>query len=202
MKLYVITTPTFFVEEHNIINALFEEGLDGLHLRKPDSQPIYSERLLRLIDHRWHKRIVVHDHFYLKSEFSLRGIHLNRRNPEPPRNYRGQLTRSCHSISELREWKPRLAYAFLSPIYDSISKTGYASAFSTQTLEMAAEDGTIDSKVVALGGIDTANITQVRNIGFGGAALMGTLWNRFDNHSSSSYSDLIKHFHTLRKLAD
>ncbi len=34
MKLIVVTTPTFFVEEDKIITALFEEGLDVLHLRK------------------------------------------------------------------------------------------------------------------------------------------------------------------------
>ena len=33
MKLIVVTTPTFFVEEDKIITALFEEGLDILHLR-------------------------------------------------------------------------------------------------------------------------------------------------------------------------
>ena len=32
MKLIVVTTPTFFVEEDKIITALFEEGLDILHL--------------------------------------------------------------------------------------------------------------------------------------------------------------------------
>ena len=34
MKLIVVTAPTFFVEEDKIITALFEEGLDILHLRK------------------------------------------------------------------------------------------------------------------------------------------------------------------------
>ena len=33
MKLIVVTAPTFFVEEDKIITALFEEGLDILHLR-------------------------------------------------------------------------------------------------------------------------------------------------------------------------
>jgi len=37
MKLIIVTAPTFFVEEDKIITALFEEGLDILHLRKPDS---------------------------------------------------------------------------------------------------------------------------------------------------------------------
>ena len=34
MKLIVVTTPTFFVEEDKIITALFEEGLDILASQK------------------------------------------------------------------------------------------------------------------------------------------------------------------------
>ena len=38
MKLIILTPPDFFVEEDKIINSLFEEGLDLLHLRKPDAR--------------------------------------------------------------------------------------------------------------------------------------------------------------------
>ena len=86
MKLILITPPTFFVEEDKIITALFEEGLDILHLRKPDSAPMYAERLLTLIPEQFHKRIVVHENFYLKDEYKLKGIHLNSRNPNIPHN--------------------------------------------------------------------------------------------------------------------
>ena len=82
MKLILLTPPDFFVEEDKILTALFEEGLDLLHLRKPDTEPVYSERLLTLLPESHHNQIVVHDHFYLKEEFNLRGIHLNGRNPE------------------------------------------------------------------------------------------------------------------------
>ena len=77
MKLILITTPTYFVEEDQILTALFEEGLDILHLRKPQSSPVYAERLLTLIPEKYHKRIVVHDNFYLKEEYKLKGINLN-----------------------------------------------------------------------------------------------------------------------------
>lgn len=49
MKLIVVTSPIFFVEEDKIITMLFEEGLDILHLRKPETPAMYSERLLTLI---------------------------------------------------------------------------------------------------------------------------------------------------------
>ena len=57
MKLIVVTTPTFFVEEDKILTALFEEGLDVLHLRKPETPAMYSERLLTLIPDKYHRRI-------------------------------------------------------------------------------------------------------------------------------------------------
>ncbi len=76
MKLILLTCPEFFVEEDKILTTLFEEGLDILHLRKPDSEPVYCERLLSLMPEQYRSRIVVHDHFYLRDEFDLMGIHL------------------------------------------------------------------------------------------------------------------------------
>ena len=71
MKLIVVTTPTFFVEEDEIITALFEEGLDVLHLRKPETPAMYSERLLTLIPDKYHRRIVTHEHLIPKSRMII-----------------------------------------------------------------------------------------------------------------------------------
>ena len=49
MKLILLTCPEFFVEEDKILTTLFEEGLDILHLRKPNSEPVFCERLLSLM---------------------------------------------------------------------------------------------------------------------------------------------------------
>lgn len=202
MKLILISTPYFFVEEHNIIDVLFEEGLDVLHLRKPDSEPVYCERLLTLINEKWHNKIVVHDHFYLKSEYNLMGIHLNKRNSKKPLNYSGHVSRSCHSIEEVYKDKNACNYVFLSPIYDSISKQGYNAAFSKTTLFDAKEKGIIDKKVIALGGIDDTNISEVKNFGFGGAAVFGALWSKFDKQTSSDYKNLIAYFKNLRQMTE
>lgn len=129
MKLILLTMPDFFIEEHQILTALFDEGLELLHLRKPDSESVYLERLLTLIPETYRKRIVLHDHFYLKSEYNLAGIHLNNRNPLPPQNYKGQVSRSCHSAEEVLQYKKNYDYLFLSPIFNSISKEGYKSNF-------------------------------------------------------------------------
>lgn len=202
MKLILITPPYFFIEEDKIITSLFEEGLDILHLRKPDTAPMYSERLLTLIPKQYHKRIVTHDHFYLKEEFNLMGIHLNSRNPDVPLNYKGHVSCSCHSLEEVKQKKGHFNYVLMSPIFDSISKKEYLSNFSAEELKKASKSGIIDKKVFALGGITTENVRTIKKYGFGGAAILGDIWNRFDEHETINYAEVLQRFKQLKKLAD
>ena len=202
MKLILITTPTYFVEEDQILTALFEEGLDILHLRKPQTSPVYAERLLTLVPEKYHKRIVVHDNFYLKEEYKLKGIHLNSRNPEIPDNYSGHVSASCHSFEEIQANKKKSDYLFLSPVFDSISKEEYNSAFTAEQLREASRKGIIDKKVIALGGIDESTIQRAKDFGFGGVALMGGLWGKFDPNLDFNYQELISHFKKLKHLVD
>ncbi len=181
MKIILITHPSFLPEEAEIINSLFDAGLDILHFRKPDSKSDQCEQLLRQINRQWYNRIVVHDHFYLKTKYNLKGIHLNSRHPDIPDGYTGHISRSCHSIEELEIWKNKCDYVFLSPIFNSISKKGYMSGFPEQHITNAQQKGIIDNKVMALGGIDITNIPQIKSYGFGGAVIMGGLWRLFDN---------------------
>ena len=119
MKLIVITKPTFFVEEDKILVNLFEEGLENLHLCKPGSSPLYSERLLTLLGENLANKITVHGHFYLKEEYRLRGIHIDDARTEVPAGYKGNVTRTCHAVSELKEAKKQSNYVFLQSIFDS-----------------------------------------------------------------------------------
>lgn len=202
MKLIAITTPTFFVEEDKIITALFEEGLDILHLRKPETSPMFSERLLTLIPEKYHPRIVTHEHFYLKEEFNLKGIHLNERNPQEPHDYAGHISCSCHTTEEVKNKKHFYDYVFMTPIFQSISKENLYAMHTPEELRQAQKDKIIDSKVVALGGINLDNVLEIKDMGFGGAAILGDLWDRFDAYSDPSYLNVVKHFKKLKALVD
>ncbi|MCI1646977.1 MAG: thiamine phosphate synthase [Bacteroides sp.] len=202
MKLIVVTTPTFFVEEDKIITALFEEGLDILHLRKPETPAMYSERLLTLIPEKYHRRIVTHEHFYLKEEFNLMGIHLNIRNPKEPHDYSGHVSCSCHSVEEVKNKKHFYDYVFMSPIYDCITKVGMLSGYTAEDLRQANKEKIIDNKVMALGGINMDNILEIKDFGFGGAVVLGDLWNKFNVCTDCNYLDVIRHFKKLKEIAD
>jgi len=202
MKLIVMTRPTFFVEEDKILANLFEEGLESLHLHKPGSSPMYSERLLTLLGEDWCAKTTVHNHFYLKEEYRLKGIHIDDAYTEPPSGYRGNISRTCHAISELKEAKHNSNYVFLHPVFDSQTIKEEKSNFTLEELKEASRQGLIDKKVYALGGINIDNIKLIRDLGFGGVVICGDLWNRFDIHNELDYKELLLHFERLKKAVD
>jgi thiamine-phosphate pyrophosphorylase len=199
MKLIVETLPTFFVEEDQILTAFFEEGLDILHLRKPETSSIYSERLLTLIPSKYHKRIVVYNYFYLKDDFNLMGIHLNQYNPQKPYGYSKHISYTCSSIEELRSQKAFYDYVFLTPVYDSMFYESYPPAYTPEQLRMAARKRIIDNKVMAMGKINVDSIPEIRDYGFGGVAMTNDLWDKFDICQDKDYNALIEYFICLKK---
>lgn len=199
MKLAIMTKSTFFVEEDKILSSLFDEGLDNLHLFKPGSSPMYSERLLTLLPEDYYRKITVHDHFYLKQEYDLAGIHLDNPTDNLPDGYKGKFSRTCTDLSQLKEMKKKSQYVFLKNIFDCIEFKEEKSSFSLQQLELAAGNGLIDKKVYALGGMSLENIKIAKALGFGGVVICGDLWNRFDIHNEKDYKELIVHFEKLRK---
>ncbi len=200
MKLIIMTKSTFFVEEDKILVTLFEEGMDNLHLYKPETSPVYSERLLSLIPENYYNKITVHDHFYLKDEYRLSGIHIDTPNLTPPLNYKGHISRTCTKLEQLKDMKKQSNYVFLRNIFDSQSEPAQKSNFTMNELEMAASSGLIDKKVYALGGMNMDNLQVAKELGFGGVVICGDLWNRFDIHNQTDYKELINHFERLRKI--
>jgi len=199
MKLAIMTKSTFFVEEDKILAALFEEGMDNLHLYKPHSSPMYSERLLSLLPEEYYRKIIVHDMFYLKEEYGLAGVHKDDLSLEFPAKRKGKTGITCSDLGSLKEMKKKHDYVFLRNIFDSQSEEDQKSSFTMNQLEEAARQGLIDRKVFALGGMNADNIGIAKDLGFGGVVICGDLWNRFDIHSQNDYKDIIGHYERLRK---
>ena len=193
--IIVITRPDFFEGEAAKIAQLLQSGrADLIHIRKPplplaDSARVRQsrlenldrlaqmERLIQALPARLYSRLVLHDHHSLAIKYGLRGVHLNSRNPEPPAGWSGAVSISCHTLSELSECRRKpYAYMSLSPIFDSISKRGYRSAFSADDIAAARSQGLIDERVMALGGITFDRISEVTKMGFGGAMILGDAW--------------------------
>ena len=179
MKLIAITKPYCENDEAAFIRRLFESGFDIVHLRKPEADVNYCRALLEQLTEEERAKIIIHDYHILYEEFSLKGIHINKNITALPKDYQGFKTRSCHSFEEVVKYKNDFDYVFLSPIFDSISKVGYKSAFTEEMLKEASDKGIIDEKVVALGGVTFDKIPYLKELNFGGAAMMGSLVRSF-----------------------
>lgn len=211
MKLVIMTKPTFFVEEDKILATLFEEGMESLHLYKPGAEPVYTERLLTLLPEDYRKRITVHDHFYLKDEFRLKGIHLDDASAPLPAGYKGSVGRTCCRLDELKEMKKHSNYVFLQVGFDGQGRTGTTGSvvadnavngnnkMQTEDLQEACRRGLIDKRVYAMGGLTLENMRVAKELGFGGVVVCDDLWDRFDIHHEMDYKELLAHFDKLRK---
>ena len=157
--IIVITMPEIFHGETDIVNALFDNGMRRLHLRKPAVSAEYLAEWTERIDPQYRNRIVVHDHHTLLRTMGLGGIHLNARNPDVPawlaeeRERRGcvTLSRSCHTLEEVDRWSPVCDYVFLSPIFDSISTRAPTAPFSRRPRSRALSNGLSHQPTSALG---------------------------------------------------
>lgn len=175
LRIIVISDTPFLRSEADTMSMLLDEGIDRVHLRKPYSDEGDMRRLIEGIDPHLYPRLTLQDHLPLAAEYGIGGIHLNARNTSVPDSFEGLVSRSCHTLDELSGCTDE-DYMFLSPLFDSISKRGYRAAFTTDSLRRAAAQGVISRRVVALGGIEPRHLPLLADIGFGGAAFLGYIW--------------------------
>lgn len=212
MRIIVISAPDFLPGEAEAVTALLEAGAWRVHVRKPAAGSDSIARLLEHIPAALYSRISLHDHHELAARFGVGGVHLNSRNPSVPAGFGGLVSRSCHSMEELSEYGSVCDYMFLSPIFDSISKSGYASRFSleeirrrivagsdvaTARMDVMSSDGNCRSvdwgRVFALGGVCPDNIRLLEEAGFGGAAVLGYIWEPFRlDHDCAALSERLR----------
>ena len=84
------------------------------------------------------------------------------------------ISTSFHSTKEIKASRRKYQYAFLSPIFDSISKQKYKSNFDLEKLERFLKSNS--KNLIALGGINETTIVSAKTLGFSGAASLGYIW--------------------------
>jgi thiamine-phosphate pyrophosphorylase len=188
MEMSVISSPGYVNDELVIVNKILEQGLKAFHLRKPE----YSrDRLAEYIDSirtEYHSRIVLHSHYDLVKELHIGGIHITRSSKdkkdaiiasiENKNDPKIRVGISFHALDDLYQENECIDYAFLSPVFDSISKKDYKKAFDYRELKEVLKKTKFN--VYALGGCRRENLDQIHKLGFYGAAFLGAIWNESD----------------------
>ncbi len=172
--LILLSSPDQLDNELTILNNLFEMGLNYFHLRKPNFSLEETRLYLKDINPIYYPNIVLHQHYKLAHDFPLKGIHLTEKTKKTYQGNQQIISAAFHQIEAINEYLPSLNYAFLSPIFNSISKPNYASAFSLDQLKTSLPE--LTTSTIALGGMEESKIKLAKEIGFSGVALLGSIW--------------------------
>jgi thiamine-phosphate pyrophosphorylase len=175
-KLIVITPEQNYPKEIKLITSLFEQGLPLLHVRKPNAHADELREYIQSIPKQFHKKVVIHSHYKLAKEFNLKGIHLTEKVRKSGfRDTRLKIiSTSFHATKDVLKSRRKYEYVFLSPVFDSISKQGYTSNFTSDELNVFLKK--TKQRVIALGGINDKNIKISKQVNFSGAAVLGYIW--------------------------
>lgn len=179
--IQIVFTPEKYLkgEEERISRLILDSEADFIHLRHPSLTISEIGRILDNLNPKVLKKVTIHDNFELIRDYPIGGVHLNSRNPVFPTNIEPDIrvSVSCHSIKEVMDYDDagiNLNYLTLSPIFDSISKKGYKSAFDLPELSRILPE--ISIPIVALGGVTPDTFPLLEKTGFAGAAMLGWYW--------------------------
>jgi thiamine-phosphate pyrophosphorylase len=186
-KLIVITPEKNHPREFELITSLFENGLQILHIRKPQAAENELKNYLQQIPKKFYKKIVIHSHYKLAKELNLKGVHLTEKTRKEKRINSSLkiISTSFHSTIDILKSRRKYEYIFLSPVFDSISKKGYKGSFEIEDLKLLLKK---NKNVIALGGINAENIKAVKQVGFFGVAFIGAIWQ--SKNPVKSYKEL------------
>ncbi len=174
MKVLVVTPEQTLPDEIATCNRLLTTGLvSRLHVRKPHWPVGLIRDYLRELDAEHYDKVTLHEHISLALELQLGGIHWKSdQNPQP---FAGVSSRSFHRLEDLKAQSEGLDYAFISPVFDSVSKQGYKAAIDHQQLQRLLPVVNTTT-VYALGGVSMDTVSEVRRLGFKGVAVLGAFW--------------------------
>jgi thiamine-phosphate pyrophosphorylase len=161
----------------DVVAAILAGGCRWISLREKDllqdEQVAWAEKLLPLA-HRFGARFTIHGD--IAAATSLDGMHL----PEGGNARAARERLGPEKLIGLSVHTPRQAvaadtvaldYLVAGPVYESASKPGYGPALGAKRLTEFVRSTSLP--IIAIGGIDAANIAEVMQAGAAGVAVMG-----------------------------
>lgn len=166
-----LTTPAVFDGEVELLEGLLEAGLDKLHIRKFNATAIELENLLGRLSSRWATRLVLHGSREVAARYGVGQIHVHGALGVIDEGI--AVSTSVHSWEEFLRLPDGMSYAFISPLFDSISKRGYMAGEGL----LKIPEERLPCLPVGLGGIGADTIGEMVRYGWKGAAMLGWLWD-------------------------
>jgi thiamine-phosphate pyrophosphorylase len=168
----------------DVVAAALAGGCRWISLREKDllegEQVAWAEKLLPLA-HRFDARFTIHGD--IAAATILDGIHLpgggDARAAREQFGSEKLIGLSIHTPQQAATADPAaLDYLVAGPVYESASKPGYGPALGPKSLGEFVRSTSLP--IIAIGGIDAANIAEVMRAGATGVAVMGGVMRASD----------------------
>lgn len=197
----IVLTSTYKVEhESEIVNRLFADGLDELHIVKNQFEKSDMFNYLRKVNKEHHSKIVVHSCYEMVYRFPLRGIHIKEEqsrslffkwftlNPIKKRATGNVIYTTFSSLRELRQRNEVIDEVLLGPIFPHFTEDGGHNRFSPSKIRESMSH--CKFKVHAYGGVSIEKMPIIQSLNFAGYVLQGAIWRSPD--PIGSFQDFIK----------
>lgn len=198
MEIIVISAPHEEPNEIEEVVRMFDSGLRHFHVRKPRMNKHQLSEYIRRFPEQFRKRMIIHSYHGLADHYKLGGIHLSREHRKRGRFYQLRLwikrkfnpemviTRTFHKLTDVTNDRRKYSYAFLSPVFDSVTRSSLAGGFSKRALLIIIPQAR--QPIYALGGVTTERLHECAEHGFHGAAFHGSVWEG-DVPASQTFSE-------------
>ena len=196
MQLVLFTSNDKFRSEIYIVIKMLENGLETLHIKKPNFSKKQMTAYINQIPEKYHRKLIIHSFYSLIFKYNLKGIHISKKFRTKTAqfktllfllrffNKKKHISCSCHSIEQLLEIPKFYSYVLLTPVFNHHEMNA---KFSKNTLENIIPQVNFD--VYASGGINLENMHELESIGFKGVSLMGSIWFNDDKQPLANFID-------------
>lgn len=197
MKYIIQTLPYSVFEEAKKINILFENGLDVIHIRKPDYSNKKIMKIIDGIDSKYHNKIVLHNNYSLIKKYSLKGIHVDFSKLNNlvgslyykylKKRYSLTISSNVINIDSENINNSIVDYVFSGPVYTKFTETSIV--LNKNLFTISSKINKVNKEVYAINCFTINNIKATLNAGFTGPVLQSFIWKS---------EDIINAFKTLR----
>lgn len=177
--LIVISDHQLYMREAVEINRLFQSGMQLYHIRHHNISEVDLRSLIEEVEPKYLSRIVANHNHAIARDMGITRFHFTEEDRKlwgkkkwKNRSENETYSTSVHTLEDFNKLPDFFEYAFLSPVFDSISKPGCKAV----KFDLSRRDLEKPIKLIGLGGIHSRNVHEALEMGYDGVAVLGAIW--------------------------
>lgn len=189
MKLIAFTNPYEITFEADVINRLFREGLDELHIRKPQFTKVDTIQFIEKIDEEHRSKIILHSYYQLAPKFNLGGVHIDSEWRKSSllnyilkkiilRNKQFKIVSSSHNYHIIEQKHFAVDEMIIGPVLCKTSETNSNPTMRIDGLEKALKHK--KQRVAGMGGVTAQKMDFFEVLGFDAVVIQSAIWKSSD----------------------